>query len=76
MSIIQTELQVNQLQFSQQKDPTQKSNEKVDDLEWLKPRQLIKPEDQEDVPEAVRISLFFSYCAMFSYLSGFHDRSE
>lgn len=41
----------------QQKDAASKSRGNLiedEALEWLKPRALIKPDDQEDVPEAVR----------------------
>lgn len=40
----------------QQKDTQQKSRATLGEdeaLEWLKPRTLLKPDDQEDVPEAV-----------------------
>lgn len=68
MNTVQILLPLIKLWFSQQRDATQKSNEKVDELEWLKPRQLIKPDDQEDVPEAVRISLFLSLSFRLSVL--------
>lgn len=41
----------------QQKDATNKSRGNLaedDALDWLKPRTLIRPDDQEEVPEAVR----------------------
>lgn len=42
----------------QQKEAASKSKLVEDDaLEWLKPRTLIKPDDQEDVTDAVRFRL-------------------